>query len=104
MSRPRPKRLADVGVPYVSRAALEQYREQIADDVGDEDARRGLTRLAADAHRVSTGDPELWRVRGPGLPDLSVRVVHDEGLAIVVSVGRLRPRARRRPPQPTKGQ
>lgn len=84
--------LGDVAHVYVTLAAARAYAE--ARSLGEEEARRELTELLLDAHRVGEpGDsPEQWRYRkrSAGV-DLTARIVHEGELAVVVAVSARRP-------------
>ncbi len=77
-------RLADAGLVYVTLAAAREFGavERIHDD---EEARRELTELLADAKQSAT-DPDKWRAqsRATGL-DITARVRRDGKLMVVTA-------------------
>ena len=76
-------RLKETGSVYVTRAATHQYQEARGID-GPEEARRELTEYLLDAKQSTDG---TWRIRRRSLGvDLIVRVAHEDGLAVVVSL------------------
>ena len=82
-------RLADEGQILVTQRAAEQYAD--AARLGVEEARRELTVVLLDAHRVAgdTETPERWRARSRTLGiDVSARVVRQDGLLVVVGCSR----------------
>lgn len=83
--------LAETGLVYVSLRALEDMREQYP-EMGEEEARRLLTGVAAGAKRVDdTGDGvERWRSRRAGGLDVTLQVARDGELAVVTSIGQVR--------------
>jgi len=80
----RPK-LSTEGQIFVTLAAAEAWLEA-NDFSGVEEARRDLTRLLMDAHRVES-EPHQVRYRSHAdALDLEARVVEEDGLLVVVSI------------------
>lgn len=84
--------LGETGLVYVSRRALDEFR-RARPDLGDEQARRALTLLAADARRVGTSDAgelERWRARRARRWDITLHVGRSGPLAVVAAIGAVR--------------
>lgn len=94
MDQAQPK-LCEVGQVYVTLAAARQYAESArhvyaeGETLQIEEARRELTELLLDAHRVQgdTETPERWRFRRQSVGvDLNVRIAREGRLLVVVGL------------------
>lgn len=93
------ERLSDTGAIVVTARALDDYLEQTrgsADARDRETARRELTELLLDAHRIGPADllpdlPERWRVRNRTV-DVTCQVARSGRLALVTSLGKMHTR------------
>ena len=96
-------RLKETGSVYCTRAATHQYQEARG-IAGPEEARRKLTEHLLDATQSSDGTwrvvlpvPRTYRFTPRAAPqEIVVRVAHEDGLAVVVSLVSARDYAPRR--------